>query len=272
MKRRVFFETIIDGKGLADICPIEAGEEQCGAVQSYGPRTRDYYLLHYVTSGQGVYKTEKKTYKVGAGEIFVIFPDEITTYSSLPSDPWRYSWVGFTSQLDLSKALSSHVITAPECESVFHSIARYSDIGLGREMYVCGKVFELLGLLSSQYNYDEDRDLRYVRLARNFIETRYYDKIKVEEIAKMLNLDRTYFSKIFQRHVGKSPQQYIVDFRLNTAAYLLIRKGLSPGEAASHVGYSDVFNFSRMFRRKFDMSPSQYKKAKKHEAGGGAES
>lgn len=262
MDRHIFMETVMANKGLNDINPIESGEEQCGAVQRYGPRTRDYYLLHYVISGKGTYCTERQSYDVGAGQIFVIFPNEITSYSPNPNDPWRYCWVGFESSLDLSKALSSHILTAPECENIFHSISRYSDIGVGREWYVCGKIYELLGLLSTQYNHDEDRDLRYVRIARNFIETRYNEKIKVAQLAKMLNLDRTHFSKIFQKHVGKSPQRYIVDFRLEKAAHLLVRKGLSPGEVAQYVGYSDVFNFSRMFSRKFGVSPNRYKKIK----------
>lgn len=262
MDRITIFENILENKHLRDINPVECGEEQCGSIQSYGPRARDYYLLHYIISGRGTYKTPTQTFEVGAGQIFVIRPHEMTTYSSNRKDPWRYCWVGFESSLDLSSALSSYVLTAPECENIFLSIARYSNIGDGREWYICGKIYELLGILNTQYNHEHDQELRYVRTAQSYIEARYNESVKVSAIANRLNLDRTHFSKLFRKHTGKSPQEYIVDFRLEKAAHLLVQQGLSPGEVAYRVGYSDIYSFSKMFSRKYGLSPNQYKKAK----------
>ena len=58
--------------------------------------------------------------------------------------------------------------------------------------------------------------------------------------------------------MGKSPQAYLVEFRLTKAAELMGLYDYKPGEAATSVGYHDLFNFSKMFKKKFGISPTEY--------------
>lgn len=76
-------------------------------------------------------------------------------------------------------------------------------------------------------------------MAVNYIESQYMEPLQVEQIACYLNLNRSYFSKIFKAQTGKSPLQYLVHFRLARAAELLRVQGLTPGETAHRVGYTD---------------------------------
>ncbi len=84
--------------------------------------------------------------------------------------------------------------------------------------------------------------------------------ISVEKIAQHLNLDRTYFSVIFKKKTGLSPKQYILSYRMNIAANLIIKKHITVSVVANSVGYSDLYTFSKMFKRHFGVSPSNYAK------------
>ncbi len=71
--------------------------------------------------------------------------------------------------------------------------------------------------------------------------------------------DRSYLSRLFKKRYGVSVQDFLVDVRLSKAAEFL-RKGNNVSISAKLVGYEDVFNFSKMFKKKYGMSPKEYKK------------
>ena len=81
-----------------------------------------------------------------------------------------------------------------------------------------------------------------------------------------MNLNRSYFSTLFRRKTGCSPQQYLTDYRMNKACELMTEHGCSPGEAALSTGYPDIFSFSRMFKKKFGLSPREYRQRHQHDA------
>lgn len=210
-----------------------------------------------------MFYTQRGDYAVHEGQIFVIRPSELTTYTADKDDPWHYCWVGFQSALDLNTLLGDDVITAPECAHIFRALIDSQSIHIDREWYVCGKIYELLSILHSQTIPNENETVHYIRRAQNYIETNFERELSVAKLAQSVNLDRAYFSKQFKRYTGKSPQSYIVDFRLKQAAELMVTHGFSPGEAAKMSGYSDGVNFSRMFKRKYGVSPSVYSQRRK---------
>ena len=83
---------IIDTKG-ANITPLFAGHEACKPQHSFGPYVRDCYLVHFCLSGRGVLKNSAGTHEVGEGELFVIRPCEVTTYTADKTHPWEYIWI-----------------------------------------------------------------------------------------------------------------------------------------------------------------------------------
>ena len=96
----------------------------------------------------------------------------------------------------------------------------------------------------------------YVLRAVNWMQTNYMNPVSISALAGELNLDRSYFSTLFRRQTGRSPQQYLTELRLEKARTLLLEYGYRPGEAAQAVGYADIFSFSRMFKRHYGVSPS----------------
>ena len=201
-------------------------------------------------------------YPSSKGQIFVIHPYEMVRYSADPADPWYYSWVGFELFFDVPKLRDNYILDLPEAEPIFQAIKDAELSGCQKELFVCGKVFELLSLLGESQSSKATRAEEYVLHAKQYIDINYPQIITVDNLAKELNISRSYFSTIFRKYMGKSPQQYLVEVRLDKAAELIANYGYSVGDAAMSAGYTDIFNFSKMFKRRFGVSPSTYGKTK----------
>ena len=81
-------------------------------------------------------------------------------------------------------------------------------------------------------------------------------------------MSRTSFYNKLKALTGQSPADYIRDFRLNTAAQLLQKKKYSITEVAEMTGFCDSKYFREVFKKHFNVSPSQYgKEGKPHKEG-----
>jgi len=253
-----FRENLIINRDFSDINPLLCGYQHCVPEQSFGPAMREYYLLYYVFSGAGEYHTGGRIYKIKPGQMFVVKPHEQVFYKADINKPWCYSWIGFETNLDIGYLLGQPVIDLPRAESVFQHMYKCESMHISKEFAITGKLFELFALLSEQQIAPAESMPSYILKAINYIEANYVMPLSVARLAADLNLDRSYFSTAFKRATNKSPQEYVVDYRLEKAAELMVKHGCRPGEAGQSVGYRDIFNFSRMFKRRYGVSPTEY--------------
>ena len=128
-----------------------------------------------------------------------------------------------------------------------------------REWTICSLLYALFVEISAQSAPPEQKHSSYVSQAVNYIRSNYSQPLQVGEMAEDLGLSRHYFCRIFKEQTGCSPQEYIVSYRLEQAAQLLRSHNLPQKEIALLVGYPDVYAFSRMFKRKYGLSPGQYR-------------
>ena len=245
---------------FSDINPVSCGEHRCAPGHIFGPNIRFYHLVHFVVSGKGWFSNGEKRYDLTKGQIFIIRPNQLYTYGADIEDPWHYRWIGFTSRLDLSGILSDDVVSIPECDYLFRMMVDADSFAAGKEYYLCAKVYELFSLLIKR-SVPSDTWQSYIEIAKNYIEVNYNNPdLSISQIAENLNLDRSYFSTIFKRQTGKSPQTYLMDLRLNKAAEMLIMKVMKANEVGRACGYNDPYHFSKAFKKKFNVSPSGYGK------------
>jgi AraC-like DNA-binding protein len=254
---------LLSNLNLKDINPMECGEEYCANNFQAGPTSRQYFLLHFIFSGTGTFFTKDKEYTVSKGQIFIMHPFEVVHYRAEPSDPWHYCWVGFEMSIDAPVLKSSSVIDIQQAEHIFSSIRNADQVGTHKEFYICGKIYELLSMFEQVEILKKSKADEYIRKAKQYIDINYMHQITVEQIANDLNIDRSYFSTIFKKYMGKSPQQYLIDVRLENAAELISNYDCSISDAAVGSGYFDIFNFSKMFKQKFGVSPAVYAKKRK---------
>ena len=84
--------------------------------------------------------------------------------------------------------------------------------------------------------------------------------IRIDDIAKQLNLDRRYLTRLFKEKTGQSIQEYLIQVRLEEAAHCL-QSGYSVNDTATLCGYEDVSNFSKMFKKRYGISPTKMKRS-----------
>ena len=72
--------------------------------------------------------------------------------------------------------------------------------------------------------------------------------ITVENMAQFCNLNRSYFGKIFHDNIGKSPQQFLISYRMGKAADQLKTTDLPIKDICENVGYPNQLHFSRAFK------------------------
>lgn len=89
----------------------------------------------------------------------------------------------------------------------------------------------------------------------------YAEPLRVEELASLCSLSPCQFLRRFKEETGETPYTYLINYRLAAAQALLQNTDNSMNEIAESCGFYDQFYFSRRFRSRYGMSPSQYRKS-----------
>lgn len=244
---------IIRNEEHRDLNPVGFGYHTCPPSHSYGPKARINWRIYYVFSGKGIFKINGECYHVSAGSMFFIPPYVPAYYEADAVKPWDYVWVDFTSQGALPVELPE-VMECPAAQPIFHTMKRCEQQEGGRTAFLCAKLWELFALLLENSQILEDS----VAMSLDYMHSEYMNGITVEQITQRLNIDRSYFSTLFKKKTGISPGKYLLDYRMRIAASLLMANGTSVSVTANSVGYSNIYIFSKMFKRYYGVSPREY--------------
>ena len=117
-----------------------------------------------------------------------------------------------------------------------------------------------LETLNKEYNIDN----LYIQKALKYINLNYENSISVNEIANYLNLNRSYVTYIFKKHLNITPQEFLLKFKVIKAAELLHITDYSIRVIANVLGYSTESSFCKTFKKIMGVSPARYRKDKKH--------
>ena len=256
-----------------DLILYQFGWEQCSPLHQFGPAKRNHFLFHYVLSGKGRLETSGQTFYLGAHQGFLLCPDQISSYYADPDDPWKYVWLefdgmrarecmklaGLSEHQPVYTPISADNTAVPERMLQIvdsHEKSPIHLIGLGMLF-----MDELVSTSKTKVT-ETRRKLRdfYMRESLSYIEGNYQRDLSIEEIADVSGLNRSYFSRLFKETFGKSPQAFLIQYRMNKAAELLKRTKQPIAEIGSSVGYDNPLHFSRAFKNTLGISPSEYRK------------
>lgn len=270
--------SIFPNENFIDLGLYQYGWEQCCPSHSFGPATRNHYLFHYVLSGTGVLmadnaKKETQIYHIKSGQGFLIFPGQVTTYIADSNLPWEYTWIEFDG-LRVKEAVEQTDLSLNQ--PVYHSRTKeLRELMMHEMLYIAQNSdkspFHLIGHLYLFFDYliqsTKSTSLKhtskmsdfYIKEAISFIEQNFQNNITIEDIASVCGINRSYFGKIFHNAVGKSPQEFLMNYRMIKARELLKLTSLSISDIGSAVGYENQLHFSRAFKTIYGVSPRNWR-------------
>ncbi|MBP5308042.1 MAG: AraC family transcriptional regulator [Clostridia bacterium] len=96
---------------------------------------------------------------------------------------------------------------------------------------------------------------------KEILKSRLYSGVTLEEISAELYFSKTYVKNVFKKYTGSSVIRYYIDMKMDEAKRLISTGKFSFTEIADKLGINSVHYFSRLFKQRTDMSPSEYAKS-----------
>lgn len=276
--------SVFPSENFVDLELYQFGWEHCDPSHSFGPAARNHYLFHFCLSGTGTLIAENAngesiTYQIKSGQGFMLFPNQISTYIADIKIPWEYVWIEFDGlrakeTIELAGLSPNHPVYKARYKDIAESMkSEMLYIVNHREespLHLIGHLYLFIDSLvrsSTSAQINKGNSLRdfYMKEAISFIEQNFQNNISVEDIAASCSLNRSYFGKIFHENMGKSPQEFLISYRMTKAAELLKLTDFSIGDIGNAVGYPNQLHFSRAFKNVYGISPRQWR----YQNGGG---
>ena len=261
-------------KRLNSLSVYNAGHQQCGPGYQWGPGVRNHYCIHYVISGNGYYEVNGKTMKLSAGDTFILYPDTTVKYYADLENPWEYVWAGFMGEdadsliraTDFSKDepwIKKGKLPKKLIQKQLETIYNVKGSEYESAVAMTGAMYTLISTFMQYAEHDENTknsQMIYVEKAKDYISTNYSYPITIEDVAAYVGISRSHLFRSFQTYQQQSPKEYLIEFRIRRAAHLLRETRLSIATIAYSVGFENNLYFSKAFKSKMQMSPSEYRK------------
>lgn len=139
----------------------------------------------------------------------------------------------------------------------------------GWQIITVGCLFQFLGIISEKHYFSEikkdDSNLGSLYIERfegvfNLVRTKYKDVITLDDMAKAAGMSSKYFCHVFKQLTHFTPIEYLVNYRIEYAKYLLCVKKMSVSDVAIHTGFNSPAYFIKVFKKHTNTTPKQYVK------------
>lgn len=110
----------------------------------------------------------------------------------------------------------------------------------------------------TEKNYD--KRVEDIKTTLTYIKENYKEKIYIGDLARQVNLNEQYFCRFFKKALGRTPMEYVNEYRIKQTRRLLEETDLPVTDVCLECGYNNLGNFLREFRKYTGTTPLQYRK------------
>ena len=230
-------------------------------------RGRVDYHLFIVIKGACAVKHGGDTKILGEGCFAFYYPGEPQSYEAVCDS--RSFWLHFSgtaaeellSELGLSSGAYNKRCDARVIEKLSEITGYVKNDGT--KMLAVSALIEVLHSLSATLaNRFENSIPSTILSSIAYINMNYDKSITVDELAHISGYSKSRFSHLFSASMNTTPIKYQTALRLDSAREMLTATNASIGEIAALCGFPDQLYFSRVFKKEFGISPSEYKSGK----------
>ena len=230
------------------------------------------YQIIYIPKGEGVFSTVDKTWDVVPGSLLMVLPELKHWYKPIKEKGWQEYWVGFKGSYfnNLAKEgflsedkLFFNVGHYDYLTSIFKRI--FDEVRYQKPLYqmkACSAVFTLITEMLSRSRRQEQPDFyqKIVEQAKHLMETNIDGVVNLSNIASQIGISTSRLNEVFKQFCSMTPYQYFIQLKIHKAEELLSEETISVKEAAWRMGFDDQYYFSRLFKQKTGIAPSDWKK------------
>ena len=240
-----------------------------------------------VKKGKGRITVDTVSYPVEEGDILAVFPGQLHAISCGNGERMEYEniifrlsmlmgdngdgcTVHFLKPLQEGQAKNPVLIqrNQPDHEvfgKVIQELDRFSEIrGNGYQLAVKGQLFLFLyyaygrGILFTEKKPGHAREK--IKGILEYIREHFGEEITIRQAAELCFYSESHFMKYFKQYAGMPFIQYLNDYRLTMASRLLISSEASILDIAAEVGFDNLSYFNRLFKKRFYVTPREYRK------------
>lgn len=253
-------------------------------------RQMDYNHLILLVSGSCECRIANRTYHCTAGDLLFIPAEKF--YRLITADHCEYCFVCFFSdyqkagEMDVNDCM--RVLPAEKtkfylpnagadalclAEHLHPDVATYSNLltlfTKGQSLYTTSRYldrlmidvyFQEMLLLAAKVT-GSDRINKYpLSLERmlKYIDQAYTNRISPESLSERFSLSKEHICALFRRELDMTVSEYVNMVKLNHAVELLSNSSMNVSQISEYLGYSSVYYFSRLFKRRYGVSPTGY--------------
>lgn len=133
------------------------------------------------------------------------------------------------------------------------------------QLFIKSSLLRILAILSAnglftptEKNYD--KRVESIKAALTYIRENYREKIFIRDLAGLIGMNEQYFCRVFGKAIGRSPIEYVNQYRIKQAIRLLEETSLPVTDVCLECGFNNLGNFLREFRKYTATTPLQYRK------------
>lgn len=233
---------------------------------------REHHIVALCTGGQAAYETNGDAYTVGKGDV-LFFPKQLFHSGiSNPDDPFSYYIAQFDAMFasqaseeqfyKLSNIIGSALY--PQFVTLFEELYTAWSVKKNGHMLKCkSRIMDIFYLLVRESDLISKHATYSPKIEKvvHFIAEHYRSNYSVEELSRLADLSPSQFRSLFKQVTGLTVTEYQIRMKLDKARDLLLSSTCNVTEAAHETGFTDIYYFSRLFKKKTGMSPTAYVKA-----------
>lgn len=254
--------------------PLRAGMMTAKPGYYAGPRRIKSYSMHFVRRGEVQLEYGREGVVLTEGDIFCLYPMQTYVYREIAgNEKLEMCWLNIDGPR-VEQMLTRCGLTPSEpfikngwTPSLQRTINRMLD-RLRQDTAVTPslrlEIQSLLYRLFSQLMEGTKEECKtepadWIKQCMDYITTHAAEGISVQRVAEWAGVNRTYFSSLFSRQIGMTPIMYITKIRMDRAMRMLVDTGTSVTDIAQALGYPSLYSFTRAFKNRFGLSPTQYR-------------
>ena len=230
------------------------------------------YQINYITDGKGEFETKGGISQVRKGSLFILRPGMWHRYRPDATTGWVENYLGFkggiAEKIFGNEILAENPVRFPgEREELIETFIKIFDLikneSPGFQQIASGLIMKLAGYLvafEKQKGFTGNRVEKIIRNACFTMQNDLTKEIDLHRIASDNHVGYAYFRKMFKKYMGISPLKYHLNLRVLKSKELLLTSDKSVNEISDELGFNSVYYFSRLFKNKTGVSPTQFRK------------